>query len=82
MSDHADWPGLLEAVKATGAEKVFVTHGFQATFSRYLNELGIEAGEVKTEYGNDEEEGPTPLTPLEDEAASNASEDEALDTNE
>ena len=52
MSDHADWPGLLQAVKATGAEKVFVTHGFQATFSRYLNESGIEAAEVKTEYGS------------------------------
>lgn len=58
MSDHADWPGLLQAVKATGAEKVFVTHGFQATFSRYLNELGIEAAEVKTEYGDDEEAPP------------------------
>jgi putative mRNA 3-end processing factor len=58
MSDHADWPGLLEAIKATAAEKVFVTHGFQATFSRYLNEIGIEAAEVKTEYGNDEEEAP------------------------
>lgn len=59
MSDHADWPGLLQAVKATGAEKVFVTHGFQAQFSRYLNENGIEAAEVKTEYGNDEEILPT-----------------------
>jgi putative mRNA 3-end processing factor len=58
MSDHADWPGLLEAVQATGAQKVFVTHGFQAVFSRYLNEIGIEAAEVKTEYGNDEEEPP------------------------
>lgn len=58
LSDHADWPGLLQAVKATGAEKVFVTHGFQAAFSRYLNETGIEAGEVKTEYGNDEEDAP------------------------
>lgn len=56
LSDHADWDGLLEAVKATGAEKVFVTHGFQSAFSRYLNEQGIEAGEVKTAYGNDEEE--------------------------
>jgi putative mRNA 3-end processing factor len=55
MSDHADWPGLLQAVKATGAQKVFVTHGFQAVFSRYLNENGIEAAEVKTEYGNDED---------------------------
>ena len=58
MSDHADWPGLLEAIHATGASKVFVTHGFQATFSRYLNEVGIAAAEVKTEYGNDEEEAP------------------------
>jgi len=57
MSDHADWPGLLQAIDATGAEKVFVTHGFQAALSRYLTENGTEAGEVKTEYGNDEEEG-------------------------
>lgn len=56
LSDHADWPGLLEAVKATKAEKVYVTHGFQAAFSKYLNEIGIESGEVKTEYG-DEKEG-------------------------
>jgi putative mRNA 3-end processing factor len=58
LSDHADWNGLLETVKATGAEKIFVTHGFQAVFSRYLNEIGINAAEVKTEYGNDEEEPP------------------------
>jgi putative mRNA 3-end processing factor len=56
LSDHADWPGLLSAVKATGAEKVFVTHGFQAAFSRFLNENGIAAAEVKTEFGNEEEE--------------------------
>lgn len=55
LSDHADWKGLLEAVKATGAEKVFTTHGFQSAFSRYLNENGIEAAEVKTAFGNDEE---------------------------
>lgn len=58
LSDHADWNGLLSAIKATGAEKVFVTHGFQAALSRYLNEQGIEAAEVKTEYGNDENEEP------------------------
>lgn len=56
LSDHADWKGLLTAIKATEAENVFVTHGFQHAFSRYLNEQGITAGEVKTEYGNDEEE--------------------------
>ncbi len=56
LSDHADWQGLLSAVKATGAQKVFVTHGFQAAFSRYLTENGIEAAEVKTEYGTEDDE--------------------------
>jgi putative mRNA 3-end processing factor len=54
LSDHADWNGLLSAVKATEAKRVFATHGFQSAFSRFLNETGIEAGEVKTEYGDDE----------------------------
>ena len=55
LSDHADWSSLLDAIRMTGAEQVFVTHGFQAAFSRYLNEVGISAAEVKTEYGTDDE---------------------------
>lgn len=54
VSDHADWDGLLTAVKATEAEKVYVTHGSQAVFSKYLNEIGIEAYELKTEFGEEE----------------------------
>lgn len=54
VSDHADWDGLLSAVKATEAEKVYVTHGSQAIFSKYLNEIGIKAYELKTEFGDDE----------------------------
>lgn len=54
VSDHADWEGLLQAVKATEAEKVYVTHGSQAVFSKYLNEIGIEAHELKTEFGDEE----------------------------
>jgi putative mRNA 3-end processing factor len=53
LSDHADWNGLLQAIKASGAEKVFSTHGYQSTMTRYLNELGIEAAEVKTEFGDE-----------------------------
>jgi putative mRNA 3-end processing factor len=60
LSDHADWPGLLSAIEATGAQKVFVTHGFQSVLSRYLNEKGIAAAEVKTEYGDEEETDPDP----------------------
>ena len=68
LSDHADWDGLLQTVKATGAEKVFVTHGFQSAFSRFLNENGIEAGEVKTAFGNEEEDETIPETTIESSA--------------
>jgi len=43
LSDHADWPGLNEAVMATGAEKVFVTHGYTEEFAQSLREKGIDA---------------------------------------
>jgi putative mRNA 3-end processing factor len=56
LSDHADWKGLLWTIKETGAEKVYVTHGYQSVLARYLNENGINAAEVKTEYGEEEEE--------------------------
>lgn len=62
LSDHADWKGLIESVRATGAQKVYVTHGFQSAFSRYLAETGIESAEVKTEYGGEEEEQEKPST--------------------
>lgn len=55
LSDHADWNGLLAAIKATEAERVYATHGFQSAITRYLKEQGIEAAEVKTEYGGGEE---------------------------
>ena len=30
LSDHADWGGILAAVRASGAERVWTTHGFAA----------------------------------------------------
>ena len=50
LSDHCDWHELNTAIKATGAEKVFVTHGYTEIFAQWLNETGYEAGEVKTQY--------------------------------
>ncbi|MDA9554791.1 ligase-associated DNA damage response exonuclease [Pelobium sp.] len=55
LSDHADWDGLISAIKATDCETVYLTHGYTASFSRYLLELGYDAREAKTLYGNDEE---------------------------
>ncbi len=56
ISDHADWNGLLQAIKATRAEKVYITHGQTAVFTKYLNENGIAAQEVETAFGLQEED--------------------------
>jgi putative mRNA 3-end processing factor len=56
VSDHADWAGLLEAVTATGAETVLATHGYTATFSRYLSSLGYNAGVLETEFSGEDAE--------------------------
>ncbi|RPD42676.1 ligase-associated DNA damage response exonuclease [Chitinophaga barathri] len=55
ISDHADWQGLLSTIKETGAEKVFVTHGFSSVLARYLQEHNIQAEEIKTAFGTEEE---------------------------
>lgn len=53
FSDHADWPGLLSAIRATGAGRVIVTHGDEGTLVRYLTELGLQAEAFTTEFGDE-----------------------------
>ncbi|HZF65543.1 MAG TPA: ligase-associated DNA damage response exonuclease [Chitinophagaceae bacterium] len=67
LSDHADWDGLVSTVKATEAERVFVTHGFKSAFSRFLNEEGIEAAEIQTEFVGEEEEESSQADDVKDE---------------
>lgn len=43
VSDHADWLELNQAIEATGAEKIFVTHGQIQTLVRWLNGRGYQA---------------------------------------
>ncbi|WP_296418462.1 ligase-associated DNA damage response exonuclease [Pseudooctadecabacter sp.] len=50
VSDHADWSGLNDAIGQTGAERIFVTHGYTAVFSKWLNEQGYDAKIVETEF--------------------------------
>lgn len=50
ISDHADWDGLLTAIKATGASQIYVTHGYTNVFQRYLAEIGYDAKIVETAY--------------------------------
>ncbi len=53
LSDHADWPGLMGAIGATGAQRVIVTHGSIPVMVRYLSEQGLQAEGFQTEYGDD-----------------------------
>ncbi|NRB64223.1 MAG: ligase-associated DNA damage response exonuclease [Saprospiraceae bacterium] len=50
LSDHADWKGLNEAITATGADRIIVTHGYTQIFSKWLNEQGYDAYAKDTEF--------------------------------
>jgi putative mRNA 3-end processing factor len=50
LSDHADWRGLMDAIKATGAQRIWVTHGYTAVLARFLREQGYEAQSFQTQY--------------------------------
>jgi putative mRNA 3-end processing factor len=69
LSDHADWQALNQAVRETGAEKIFVTHGYSEIFARWLTEQGLDAREVKTQYEGE----------LSEMAEATAAEDKALE---
>ncbi len=50
LSDHSDWDGLLQAVAASGAERVLLTHGYAAELARWLNEHGQPAEAIAAEF--------------------------------
>lgn len=55
VSDHCDWPSLLKAVHLSGAENVLVTHGYSQILVRYLQEQGLNADTLSTQYEGEEE---------------------------
>jgi putative mRNA 3-end processing factor len=54
ISDHADWTELNSAITETGAERIFVTHGYTSVFTKWLRDQGYDAHVVSTDYGGDE----------------------------
>ena len=39
LSDHADWPGILNTIRQTGAKRVGLVHGNGETLARWLQEM-------------------------------------------
>jgi putative mRNA 3-end processing factor len=55
ISDHADWPALLQTIADTGATRVFATHGHAEPLARYLREGGLDAGVLRTAWEGEPE---------------------------
>jgi DNA ligase-1 len=51
LSDHADYPGLLESVEKVSPSLVYTLHGSTREFARDLRARGIEAWSI---YGDDQ----------------------------
>jgi putative mRNA 3-end processing factor len=56
LSDHVDWPALLSAIEATGAENVWVTHGYRDQVVRYLSERGLAARSIASHWEGENDE--------------------------
>jgi putative mRNA 3-end processing factor len=50
LSDHADWPALLDTIAETGARRVLASHGHAEALARYLGGQGIESGVIRTAW--------------------------------
>ncbi len=53
LSDHADWPELVDTIKDTQARRVLVTHGRTDLLIRWLASEQIHAEELRTAFGED-----------------------------
>lgn len=53
LSDHADFPALEETIRESGAQRIFLTHGYQAEMAQYLRTRGLEAYLWETAYAGE-----------------------------
>ncbi|MCA1563505.1 MAG: ligase-associated DNA damage response exonuclease [Acidobacteria bacterium] len=56
LSDHADWPALLQTVGETGAARVLATHGHADALARHLAGRGLETGVIRTAWEGEPQE--------------------------
>ncbi len=56
LSDHADWDGLLASIEATGAERIWATHGHTGPLVRWLREKGKDASAIPSRFAREDED--------------------------
>ena len=59
LSDHADWPSLIQTIEDCGAKRVLATHGSTEVLVEHLKQSGVHAENLATPYGDEsaEEDG-------------------------
>ena len=57
LSDHADWEGLLQAVKESEADKILITHGYSSSLAKWLCENGYNAHVLESSFMSEGENG-------------------------
>jgi putative mRNA 3-end processing factor len=50
LSDHADWPSLVETVRATEAANVIATHGHSEPLARFFSDEGRATDVIRTAF--------------------------------
>ncbi len=53
FSDHSDWDDLIRTIWATGAERIWVTHGYASELARWIQEHGLEAMAIPTQFSGE-----------------------------
>jgi putative mRNA 3-end processing factor len=59
LSDHADWPALLQTIAETGASRVLASHGHAESLARHLASQGLQSGVIRTAWEGEEDEPET-----------------------
>ncbi|MES4792329.1 MAG: DNA ligase-associated DEXH box helicase, partial [Chloroflexota bacterium] len=57
LSDHVDWPSLLDTIATVGAERVYATHGYVDVVVRHLREIGVDAHVLPTVWEGERDDG-------------------------
>jgi len=57
LSDHADYPGLLEIVEKVKPRKVYANHGYADVFTHLLRKKGMDATPLTVGHLDEEQEG-------------------------
>lgn len=58
LSDHVDFPALLETIDQTGAEHIIATHGYTDALVPLMQQRGKRASALATRFGGEEEDAP------------------------